>query len=148
MVAHTHRRHRPIASHHVYPSPQVTDIRPITGEANRRPRPTRWCLREPKARAPWMDTTTTKLLKCLLWTDILGTTTLSLLSNSLAPTVYVNYDSGIRHFVALCHDRGRHLPRTYDDTVHPTLHNMAWPTRHSMCGLSTILLLGGQQVFP
>jgi hypothetical protein len=38
----------------------------------------------------------------LLETDTLGVTTISLLSNSLAPSTYANYDNALRHFFAFC----------------------------------------------
>jgi site-specific recombinase XerD len=44
----------------------------------------------------------------MLETDYIGTTTLNLLSNSLAPTTYANYDSDMRHFVAFTLGEGIH----------------------------------------
>jgi site-specific recombinase XerD len=45
----------------------------------------------------------------MLGTDHIGTTNaLNLLSSSLAPTTYANYDSGIRQFAAFCHEEGIH----------------------------------------
>jgi hypothetical protein len=62
-------------------------------------------------------------LKTLLGTDLLWTIALGLLSSSLAPATYPNYDNTVCHFFAFCHD----------DTVHPlqaTLptmgHYIAW----------------------
>jgi hypothetical protein len=45
----------------------------------------------------------------LLGTDTLGVTTISLLSSSLAPSTYANYDSALRNFFALCTEEN--LPR-------------------------------------
>jgi site-specific recombinase XerD len=50
---------------------------------------------------------TTQLRK-LLGTDQVGTATLHLLSSSLAPTTYANYDSGVRQFAAFCHEEDIH----------------------------------------
>jgi hypothetical protein len=44
----------------------------------------------------------------MLGTDHIGTATLNLLSSSLAPTKYANYDSGMRKFAAFCHEEGIH----------------------------------------
>jgi site-specific recombinase XerD len=40
--------------------------------------------------------------QALLSTNTLGATALSLLSNSLAPYTYANYDSALRHYFAFC----------------------------------------------
>jgi hypothetical protein len=50
---------------------------------------------------------TTKLHK-LLGTDHVGDTALHMLSSSLAPTTYANYDSGMRQFAAICHEEDIH----------------------------------------
>ena len=47
-------------------------------------------------------------LRNLLGTDLIGTTALHLLSSSLAPTTYANYDSGLRQFAAFCHEENIH----------------------------------------
>jgi hypothetical protein len=44
----------------------------------------------------------------MLGTDHIGITTLDLLSSSLAPTPYANYDNGMRQFAAFCHEEGIH----------------------------------------
>jgi site-specific recombinase XerD len=38
----------------------------------------------------------------LLGTDTLGATAITLLSNSLAPSTYANYDSALRQYFAFC----------------------------------------------
>jgi hypothetical protein len=50
----------------------------------------------------------TAKLRKLLGIDQIGTTALSLLNNSLAPTTYANYDSGMRQFAVFCHEEGIH----------------------------------------
>jgi hypothetical protein len=40
----------------------------------------------------------------LLDNDTLGATAISLLSNSLAPATYANYDNALRHFFAFCEE--------------------------------------------
>jgi hypothetical protein len=50
----------------------------------------------------------TDRLRNLLGTDHIGTTALHLLSSSLAPTTYSNYDSGMRQFAAFCHEEHIH----------------------------------------
>jgi hypothetical protein len=45
----------------------------------------------------------TALLRKLVGTDHVGTTALSLLNSSLAPTTYASYD-GMRQFAAFCHE--------------------------------------------
>jgi hypothetical protein len=50
---------------------------------------------------------TTQLRK-LLGIDKVGTTALHMLSSSLAPTTYANYDSGMRQFAAFCHEEDIH----------------------------------------
>jgi hypothetical protein len=47
-------------------------------------------------------------LRKLLGTDQVGTTTLHMLSSSLAPTTYANYDSGMRQFATFCHEEDIH----------------------------------------
>jgi hypothetical protein len=47
-------------------------------------------------------------LRTILGTDHIGTTTLNLLSSSLAPTTYAKYDSGMRQFAAFCPEEGIH----------------------------------------
>jgi hypothetical protein len=44
----------------------------------------------------------------LLGTDKVGTTALHLLSSSLAPTTYANYDSGMRQLAVFCHEEDIH----------------------------------------
>jgi hypothetical protein len=50
----------------------------------------------------------TAQLRKLLGTNHVGTTTLTMLCNSLAPTTYANNDSGMRQFTAFCHEEGIH----------------------------------------
>jgi hypothetical protein len=38
----------------------------------------------------------------------IGATALNLVSSSLAPTTYANYDSGMHHFAAFCREEGIH----------------------------------------
>ena len=75
--------------------------------SHRPSRPVRYTLREPDAQAPW-TTTMTDRLRNMLGTDHIGTTALHLLRNSLAPTTYANYDSGMRQFAAFCHEENIH----------------------------------------
>jgi site-specific recombinase XerD len=42
----------------------------------------------------------------LLGTDTLGVTAVTLLSNSLAPSTYANYDNAVRQFFAFCKEEG------------------------------------------
>jgi hypothetical protein len=51
--------------------------------------------------APLSSSMATKF-QTLLGSDNLGATAISLLSNSLAPTTYANYDSALRQYFALC----------------------------------------------
>jgi hypothetical protein len=76
-------------------SPSVVDLRSITFHPPQHPRPTRYKLRKPDAHAPWTSTNTTAQLRKLLGTDQVGTTSFRLLSSSLAPTTYANYDIGM-----------------------------------------------------
>jgi hypothetical protein len=63
----------------------------------------------------------TAQLRKLLGTDQLGTTTLNMLSSSLAPTTYANYDSGMRQFAAFCHKEDIHpLQATTQSIVRDT----------------------------
>jgi hypothetical protein len=64
------------------PSPSTADLRSITCHPPVHPRSARYKLRK------------------LLGTDHVGTTALNMLSNSLAPTSYANYDNGMRQFAA------------------------------------------------
>jgi hypothetical protein len=68
-------------------SPKIADIRPLVYNSPVRPRPTRYQLRELDAHAPWTSAVTTQL-RTMLGIDQVGTTTLNLLNNSLAPTTY------------------------------------------------------------
>jgi hypothetical protein len=57
----------------------------------------------------------------MLGTDQIGTTALHLLSSSLAPTTYSNYDSGMRQFAAFCHEENIHpLQSTTQSSVRYT----------------------------
>ena len=85
----------------------LTDLRAMVTYPPKPSRPVRYTLREPDAHAPWTATMTTRLRK-LLGTDQIGTTALHLLSSSLAPTTYSNYDSGMRQFAAFCHEENIH----------------------------------------
>jgi hypothetical protein len=51
-------------------------------------------------------------LRKLLGTDHVGTTALHLLSSSLAPTTYANYDGGKRLFAAFCQEEDIHPKQT------------------------------------
>jgi hypothetical protein len=88
-------------------SPGVADLRSVTFHSLVHPRLTRYKLREPDAHAPWTSSMTPQLRK-LLGTDRIGTTALNMLSSSLAPTTYANYDSGMRQFAAFCHEEDMH----------------------------------------
>jgi hypothetical protein len=88
-------------------SPSSADIRAMTSHPPMPSRPVRYKLRELDAHAPWTATMTTRLRK-LLGTDQIGTTALHMLSNSLAPTTYSNYDSGMRQSAAFCHEENIH----------------------------------------
>jgi hypothetical protein len=46
----------------------------------------------------------TAQLRTMLGIDHIGTTSLNLLSSSLAPTMYANCDSKIHHSAAYCHE--------------------------------------------
>jgi hypothetical protein len=50
----------------------------------------------------------TARLRKMLGTDQIGNTALHLLSSSLVPTTYSNYDSGMRQFAAFCHEENIH----------------------------------------
>jgi hypothetical protein len=50
----------------------------------------------------------TAKLRTLLGTGHIGTTTLNMMSSSLAPITYANYGSGMRQFAAFCHEEGIH----------------------------------------
>jgi hypothetical protein len=61
-------------------------------------------------------------LRKLLGTDYVGTIALNLLSNSLAPTIYANYDRGMRQFAAFCHEEDIHpLQATTQSIVRYTI---------------------------
>jgi hypothetical protein len=83
--------------------------KPEIQEKRERPKP-----EEPHA--AWTATMTTNLRK-LLGTDHIGTTALHMLSNSLAPTTYSNYDIGMRQFAAFCHEEDIH-------SLHATTHSI------------------------
>jgi hypothetical protein len=51
----------------------------------------------------------TAQLRTVQVADHIGTTSLNILSSSLAPTTYANYDSGKRKFAAFCDEEGIHL---------------------------------------
>jgi hypothetical protein len=59
----------------------------------------------------------TARLRNLLGTDHIGTTTLNLLSSSLAPTTYANCDSGMRPFAAFCHEEDIHPLHATTQTI-------------------------------
>jgi hypothetical protein len=88
-------------------SPSVAYIRASIFHPPVHSRPTRYKLREPDAHAPWTATMPTQLHK-LLGTHKVGTTALHLLSSSLAPTTYANYDSVMRQFAVFCHEEDIH----------------------------------------
>jgi hypothetical protein len=75
----------------------------------------------------------------MLGTDIIGTTTLSILSDSLANTTYANCDNGMREFAAFCHDEGIQ-PLWAIHAIHPPLH-CAW------LGLQRIVAAASQQQY-
>jgi hypothetical protein len=88
-------------------SPSVADLRTSTVHPPVHSCPVRYKLREPDAHAPWTATMTAHLRK-LLGTDQVGTTALHMMSSSLAPTTYANYDSGMLQFAAFCHKEDIH----------------------------------------
>jgi hypothetical protein len=102
-------------------SPSFTDLRALISHPPMPSRPVRYKLREPNAHAPWTATMTSRLRK-LLGTDQIGTTALHMLSSSLAPTTYSNYDSGMRQFAAFC-------PRM-TSTRCKLPHSQSFDTRH------------------
>jgi site-specific recombinase XerD len=59
----------------------------------------------------------------LLGTDQVGTTTLHVVSNSLAPTTYANYDNGMRQFAAFCHEEDIHPLQA---TTHSIVRYTTW----------------------
>jgi hypothetical protein len=63
--------------------------------------PPRYGLRLETTPAPW-STDLAETFQDLLGTDKLGVTAVALLSNSLAPSTYANYDSALRQFFILC----------------------------------------------
>jgi hypothetical protein len=98
------------------PSPSVADLRSINVHPLVHPRRARYKLREPDAHAPWTSTVTSQLRK-LLRTDQIGTTALDMLSSSLAPTTYANYDSGMRKFSAFCLEEDVHPLRATAQSI-------------------------------
>jgi hypothetical protein len=88
-------------------NPIIADLRAGTSLPPMHSRPVQYKQREPDAHAPWTATMTTHLRK-LLGIDQIGTTALHVLSTSLAPTTYSNYDSGMRQFAAFCHEEDIH----------------------------------------
>jgi hypothetical protein len=88
-------------------SSNLTDLSAMVNHPTKPSRPVRNTLREPDAHAPWTATMTTRLRK-LLGTDQIGTTALHLLSSSLVPTTYSNYDIGMRQFASFCHEENIH----------------------------------------
>jgi hypothetical protein len=50
----------------------------------------------------------TAQLRTMLGTHHIGTTSLNLLSSSLAPTTNADYDNGVRQLAAFCHEEGIH----------------------------------------
>jgi hypothetical protein len=63
--------------------------------------PPRYRLQMASANAPWSSAMAEKY-HTLLGTDTLGIAAISLLSNSLAPSTYANYDNAVRQFFAFC----------------------------------------------
>jgi hypothetical protein len=88
-------------------SSSLTDLRAMVNHPPKPSRSVRYTLREPDAHTPCTATMTARLRK-LLGTDQIGTTALHLLSSSLAPTTYANYDSGMRQFAAFFHEENIH----------------------------------------
>jgi hypothetical protein len=53
----------------------------------------------------------------MLGTDHIGTTTLNLMSISLVPTTYANYDNGMHKFAEFSHKEGIHPLRTTTQSI-------------------------------
>jgi hypothetical protein len=103
-------------------NPSVADLRASIFHPQVLSRPSRYTMREPDAHAPWTSTMTTQLRK-LLGTDHVGTTTLHMLSSSLAQTNYANYESGMRQFAAFCHEEDIHPLQA---TTHSVVRYTTW----------------------
>jgi hypothetical protein len=73
-------------------------------------------------RSPFVSSTCTKF-RALLGTDRLGTVTISLLRNSLAPSTYANYDCALRHFFSFCAAEG---PTPLNATLTTMVRYTAW----------------------
>jgi hypothetical protein len=60
---------------------------------------------EPSAHALW-HTSMRNHVRALFGTDDMADLVLDLLTGSLAPTIYNNYDTGMRRFIVFCDDEG------------------------------------------
>jgi hypothetical protein len=94
--------------------------------------------------APWSNFMCTKSL-ALLGTDRLGNTTISLLSSSLAPSTYANYDSALRHYFLLPR-RGFASPKRHPNYDGP-LHCLARRARHRGREFNATLLFAVNKYF-
>jgi hypothetical protein len=81
-------------------------------------------------------------LRSMLGTDTVKTKARDLLSISQAPTMYANYDSGMRQVAAFRYAEGVHPLKA----IHRPLHCLARATTHPRYGLTTSLLFGIRQV--
>jgi hypothetical protein len=90
--------------------------------------------------APW-SSSMADTYQSLSGTDTLGVTAVSLLSNSLAPSTYANYDSALRQFFAFRTEEG--IPPLHA-TPASLVRYTAWLGRHGGRKLSTTLLLSGE----
>jgi hypothetical protein len=73
--------------------------------------------------APWASSIATKF-RALLNTDYLGTTAISLLSSSLAPSTYAKYDIALSHYFSLCAAEG--LPPLQATAANMAVRYTAW----------------------
>jgi hypothetical protein len=88
----------PRAAHAAVTAPPPSVLRPVPSTHHLTADPTQ---------APLSSCMTTKF-RTLMSTDSAGTTAIGLLSSSLAPSTYANYDNTLRHYFAFCAEE--HLP--------------------------------------
>jgi hypothetical protein len=84
--------------------------------------------------------------RALLGTECVGNTAISLLSSSLVPSTYANYDSALCHYIFF--PPRKVCPHERHSGYYGSLHCMAGPTRHRGRKFYATLLFDGQQVLP
>jgi hypothetical protein len=126
------------AAQGVSTEPPPAALRPAPGTQ-------RYHLAANPTQASWSPSMTTHF-RTLLGTDKWGTTAIGLLSNSLVPSIYANYDSTLRHYFAFCAEEN--LPPLQATPATMLRYRLARPTRYGGCWLHATLLFRGEQALP